>query len=221
MNTPASPSLTPENVLYAYCRGAFPMADGRHGHVQWYSADPRAVIPMVDDGLYVPRSLRKLMRRQPFEVTFDQAFEQVIHACAEPRPNNDQTWINDEIITVYTQLHDQGFGHSCECWQQGELVGGVYGLGIGRAFFAESMFSRVSNASKVALVRLVRRLREVGVVLFDVQFTNPHLEQFGVVEISAADYMARLEVALQAEPPGRYHGTGGPGDDERNGLGAM
>ena len=188
--------VTPEMVLRAYCCGAFPMADARDGELGWYAADPRGVLPMGrsagEPAFHVPRSLAKLMRREPFALTIDRAFEQVIAGCAD----RDETWINDDIIRLYTQLHRMGYGHSVEAWRDGQLVAGVYGLAIGAAFFGESMFSRVPNASKVCLVHLATRLREHGCLLFDAQFHNPHLEQFGLIEVPAAAYMRMLETAL-------------------------
>jgi leucyl/phenylalanyl-tRNA--protein transferase len=192
-------ALTPELVLRGYCVGAFPMADSRHGDVGWYSPDPRAILPL--EAVHVRRSLQREIRREPFRLTADEAFEQVIAACAQPRPGHPDTWINPEIEDVYTLLHHAGIGHSLEAWELGKngkrtLVGGIYGLALGGAFFGESMFSRRPYASQICLVALARRLRERGFTLFDVQFTNPHLEQFGVVEIPRDAYMRQLTVAL-------------------------
>lgn len=190
--------LTPENLIWAYTHGVFPMADTHDGAANWYTADPRATLPL--DRFHVPRSLAKFMRREPFVVTRDRAFEAVIRGCAEPRPYADETWINAPIIDAFCQLHDMGFAHSVEAWSHDDpskLLGGIYGIAIGGAFFGESMFSRVSNASKVCLAQTVRHLRERGFVLFDVQFTNAHLTQFGIEEISAEVYQSRLDAAVQ------------------------
>lgn len=206
------PELTPELVVRGYCVGAFPMARGRHGRIDWYSPDPRAVLALEPGGFTVPRSLRKRVRSGRFEVTRDAAFERVIRACAGPRPHPKTgelprsaaagMWINDTIIDVYTRLHHAGLAHSVEAWAAGperELVGGLYGVSLGGAFFGESMFSRASDASKVCLVHLVEHLRQRGFTLLDVQFVNPHLMQFGVTEIPRAVYLRRLEAALASE----------------------
>lgn len=195
--------LTPEMVLRAYCIGAFPMATSRHGEIRWYSPDPRALLPLEENRFRIPRSLRKRVAANPFQITTDQAFDRVIRACAEPRPGSSDTWINDEIIDVYTRLHEAGLAHSVEAWtgpEHNNLVGGLYGVALGSAFFGESMFSRVTDASKVCLVHLVRELRSRGFTLLDVQFTNRHLEQFGVYEIPRKEYLAKLEFALQSPP---------------------
>ncbi len=184
--------LSPELVLLAYRAGCFPMADSRHGEVRWYTSDPRAIIPL--DRFHVPRSLRHFLKKQPFAVTFDAAFPDVIRACAE-RP---ETWISDEVITVYTALHRQGDAHSVETWHGSILAGGLYGVAIGGAFFGESMFSRESNASKVALVALVRHLRGRGFRLLDSQFMNEHMRQFGAVEIPRARYSMLVAEATAA-----------------------
>jgi leucyl/phenylalanyl-tRNA---protein transferase len=193
--------LTPELVVRAYCVGAFPMADGRDGGIGWYSPDPRAVIPISEDGFRVPRSLRRRVHSGTYHVTMDQAFDRVIRACAEPRPSAADTWINDEVVDVYNQLHRAGLAHSVEAWagdDEKELVGGLYGVALNGAFFGESMFHRATDASKVCLVALVEHLRARGFELLDVQFVNPHLKQFGVMEIPRSDYMDRLERALSS-----------------------
>ncbi len=194
--------LTPELVVRAYCMGAFPMADGRDGPVGWYSPDPRAVIPLSEDGFKVPRSLRRRVRSGAYRVTMDRAFERVIRACAEPRPSQADTWINEEVVEVYSQLHHAGLAHSVEAWSvddETELVGGLYGVALNGAYFGESMFHRATDASKVCLVELVDHLRSRGFGLLDVQFVNPHLEQFGVQEVPRDDYLERLERALELD----------------------
>jgi leucyl/phenylalanyl-tRNA--protein transferase len=196
------PKLTPELIVRAYCQGAFPMAETRHGPVAWYSPDPRAILPL--DGFHIPQSLARRVRSGRFSVTFDRAFERVILACAEPREQQRETWINEPIIQAYTQLHAMGIGHSVEAWlpaaeagSEARLVGGLYGLALGAAFFGESMFSIASDASKVCLVHLVERLRTSGFTLLDTQMSNPHMEQFGVIEIPRDDYLRLLDAALQ------------------------
>jgi leucyl/phenylalanyl-tRNA--protein transferase len=182
--------LTPEMVVRAYCMGAFPMADPRRGRIDWYAPDPRAIIPL--DTFHVPRSLARTIRRGRFEVRIDTAFGRVIRACAA----RDETWISGRIMQVYEDLHRFGFAHSVEAWHGGDLAGGLYGVALGGAFFGESMFSRVTDASKVALVALVERLRERGFVLLDTQFQTEHLARFGTVEIPRAEYLRRLAAAL-------------------------
>ncbi len=183
--------LTPELLLYAYRHGLFPMADPYEGDtVYWFAPDPRAILPL--DAFHVPRSLAKRVRQERFEVTTDRDFEGVMRGCAD-RP---ATWISEEIIQAYVALHERGYAHSVECRREGRLVGGIYGVALGGAFFGESMFHRARDASKVALVHLVRRLRHGGYGLFDVQFATPHLRRFGLVEIPRAAYERRLAYAL-------------------------
>lgn len=188
--TAAREALTPALLVRAYRAGFFPMADSRQGRIRWYSPDPRAVIPL--ETFHVPRSLQRTIRRGRFEVRVNTAFEDVIRACAD-RP---ETWISGEIIRAYEALHALGLAHSVETWREGRLVGGLYGVALGGAFFGESMFSRETDASKVALVALVERLRERGFVLLDTQFLTPHLARFGAVEIPRAEYLRRLDEAL-------------------------
>ncbi|HRX86762.1 MAG TPA: leucyl/phenylalanyl-tRNA--protein transferase [Phycisphaerae bacterium] len=186
-----SEKLTPHLLLNAYAQGYFPMAV-ETGEIMWFSPNPRAVFDL--DNFHVPRTLRQLYRQKRFELTVDRCFPEVIAACAD-RPEG--TWINPEIHESYCRLHELGHAHSVETWRDGELVGGLYGVALAGAFFGESMFSRVSNASKVALVYLVERLRAGGFVLLDTQFTNEHLEQFQPVEIPRKEYLRRLAVALE------------------------
>jgi leucyl/phenylalanyl-tRNA--protein transferase len=182
--------LTPELVLEAYRCGVFPMADP-YGRIRWYSPDPRCIFPL--DGFHTPRTVRQAIRRGVFEVRVDTAFDRVIAACSD-RPEG--TWISRRIIETYCALHEQGDAHSVEAWQGGELAGGLYGVTLGGAFFGESMFTRVANASKVALVALVERLRARGFVLLDTQWSTPHLARFGAIEIPRQEYLRRLEAAL-------------------------
>lgn len=185
--------ITPEMLLYAYRAGFFPMADPHEDDaVYWFAPDPRAVLPL--NGFHVSKNLAKLVRQGRFEVTSDRAFEEVIRACAD----REETWISEEILAAYTALHRLGYAHSVECWQEGVLAGGLYGVALGGAFFGESMFHRARDASKVALVHLVRQLRQGGFRLLDTQFTTSHLERFGVVEIARREYERRLAEALTA-----------------------
>lgn len=183
-----------DDVLLAYASGWFPMAD-EDGQIRWYSPDPRGVIPL--DALHVPKRLARTLRSGVFDVRFDTAFEDVIRACAEDR--DEGTWISDEIIDTYVALHNRGFAHSVEVWQDGRLVGGLYGVALGAAFFGESMFRRVTDASKVALVALAEHLRTRGYRLLDVQWVTPHLEKFGAIEIPRREYLRRLKRAIEAD----------------------
>jgi leucyl/phenylalanyl-tRNA---protein transferase len=185
--------LLPEIVVDAYSQGYFPMADARHGTIAWYSPEPRAIIPL--DGFNVPRSLKQFLKKSGFQVTMDRAFRQVIESCAN-RPRGEDTWINDEIIEVYTELHLRGIAHSVETWAGERLVGGLYGISIGGAFFGESMYSGEANASKTALVRLAGHLVSRGYALLDTQIMNEHVRQFGAVEISRTEYLSRLRYAI-------------------------
>jgi leucyl/phenylalanyl-tRNA--protein transferase len=183
--------LDPETLLAAYGQGVFPMAD-RDGVVRWYSADPRGILPL--DKFHVPRTLRGVLRGGRFEVRINTDFQGVMRGCMESR--KDGTWINLELIEAYHKLHEQGHAHSVEAWQDGELAGGLYGVSFGGAFFGESMFHRRTDASKVALVHLVRRLRERGFMLLDTQATTEHLRRFGCIEIPAEEYMSLLRSAI-------------------------
>ncbi|MCE9506956.1 MAG: leucyl/phenylalanyl-tRNA--protein transferase [Alphaproteobacteria bacterium] len=185
--------LTPEIILQAYRAGIFPMAAHRESaDIRWYDPPLRGVLPIA--GLHVPKKLRHTVKKRPYRVTFDQAFARVMQGCADTRPD---TWINDDIIALYTALHRQGYAHSVEAWQDGRLVGGLYGIALGGAFFGESMFSTATDASKIALVYLAARLWRQGFELLDTQFTNEHLRQFGVCEISRGEYQRRLKIALE------------------------
>ena len=174
----------------AYRHGYFPMADPETGVISWYSPDPRAIIPL--DAFKISRSLKQVLARKVFDIKINTSFETVIGMCAE----RNETWISEEIKTAYNDLHFRGFAHSVESWQSGKLVGGLYGVSIGGAFFGESMFSTLPNASKVALVHLVERLRRQGFLLLDTQFMNEHLRQFGAIEIPRQEYLSLLANAL-------------------------
>jgi len=176
------------------------MADGAEGQIAWYTADPRAIQPFREGdplgAFKVRRSLAKHVRNGGLEVTVDRRFAEVIQACAEPRGGDNGVWISEEIRHLYTELHDMGFAHSVEAYRNGELVGGLYGVAIGAAFFGESMFSKEAFASQVAYVGLIDHLRSHGYRLLDVQFVNPHLQQFGVVEVAGERYLEILEDAI-------------------------
>ncbi|MEO3430755.1 leucyl/phenylalanyl-tRNA--protein transferase [Pelagibius sp. CAU 1746] len=190
--------LTPDLLLRAYAIGIFPMAESRvDPELHWIDPDMRGILPL--DGLHVPRKLRAKIRRGLFEVRCNTAFEDVIQGCAEPAENRPDTWINPVIETLYNELFEMGFAHSVECWRDGQLVGGLYGVSLGAAFFGESMFSRATDASKVALVHLVLRLKKGGFQLLDTQFTTPHLSRFGAKEIPREDYRRLLTKAVSAQ----------------------
>jgi leucyl/phenylalanyl-tRNA--protein transferase len=193
-----SQRLTPDILLRAYAEGVFPMAERRDSQeLYWVSPEQRGIIPL--DAFHVPRRLARTVRSDRFKVTSDLAFIDVMRACAEPAPDRDQSWINDEILRLYTALHASGHAHSVECWQDEKLVGGLYGVSLGGAFFGESMFSRARDASKVALVHLVARLLTGGYELLDTQFITSHLATFGTIEIPRTEYLNRLDRALARE----------------------
>ena len=189
--------LTPTLLLIAYSQGIFPMAN-RAGGIDWFDPDPRAILPL-DDSFHVSRSLARTLRRNPFEIRADTAFRQVMLACAQPAPGRENTWIGGEFIEVYLQLNRVGLAHSVEAWLDGKLVGGLYGVSLGGLFAGESMFSRVKDASKVALVYLTDRLRAGGFALHDVQMLTPHLQRFGAILIPREEYKARLAEALRVK----------------------
>jgi leucyl/phenylalanyl-tRNA--protein transferase len=183
-------SISLERVLEAYRTGAFPMAVPEAQVFTWHHPDPRAIIPL--DAFHVPRRLRRTLRNGPFRVSFDEAFSRVMHGCAAGRP----VWIGQEFYRIYGTLHRRGQAHSVEVWLEDRLVGGLYGVHLGAAFFAESKFHRVTDASKVALAHLVQRLREREFQLLEVQYLTDHLAQFGTATISDDEYMERLHAAL-------------------------
>lgn len=185
-----TPELTPEMVLAAYPRGLFPMAYLEANVITWHRPGVRAVIPV--EAAHIPRRLARTLASGKFEVSFDTAFREVMAGCASGRP----VWISEEFHRVYGELHERGVGHSVEVWLRGELVGGLYGISLGGAFFAESKFHRATDASKVAVVSLVRRLRERGFLLLEVQYLTEHLKQFGTIELPHRVYMNRLREAL-------------------------
>lgn len=218
--------LTPELLLHVYGLGLFPMANDRDDPiVHWIDPRRRGILPL--DAFHVPRSLRKTLRRRPFEVRTDTAFAEVIRACAEPTADRPRTWLNDELIDAYVALHRAGYAHSVECWRDGTLAGGLYGVALGGAFFGESMFSRAADASKAALVHLVERLRAGGFALLDTQFTTDHLVRFGAIEVPRASYRRKLAHALtlrasfygpaEARPPGIASNDAAPEGAPRGG----
>lgn len=187
--------LTPELLLKAYAAGIFPMSEHRDDpEIFWVDPRERGVIPL--DGFHVPKTLRKTVRRSLYRITCDTAFADVVAACAVPAPGRRSTWINHQIEAAVNELHDLGFAHTVEAWRDGDLVGGLYGVALGGAFFGESMFSTAADASKVCLVHLVARLRLGRFKLLDTQFVTDHLARFGAREIPARDYLLRLEQAL-------------------------
>ena len=189
--------LRPDTLLCAYSVGIFPMANDRHDReIFWVEPRRRGILPL--DDFHVPKSLKKVLKRGTYDVTVDRDFAGVIRACAEPTPARPRTWLNDELIEAYGDLHAAGHAHSIEAWADGELAGGLYGVSMGAAFFGESMFSRRRDASKVALVHLVERLRERGFKLLDSQFMTDHLRQFGGIEIERDRYRRLLREALMS-----------------------
>ena len=190
--------ITPDLLLRAYALGVFPMAESRHDkELYWIDPKQRGVLPL--DRFHVPHSVRKAARRRKFEIRVDTAFGEVMEGCAESGPRRPDSWINDEILRLYTALHEAGHAHSVEAWQDNRLVGGLYGVTLGAAFFGESMFSRESDASKVALLHLVARLKCGGFELLDTQFVTKHLARFGVIEIPRQRYQEMLQRAISKQ----------------------
>ncbi len=193
----AGGDLSPERLIAAYQCGVFPWFNEGEP-ILWWSPDPRLVI---DTGaVHISRSLQKTLRQNRFTITFDRAFTDVMTACAAPRPSEQNTWINYDMITAYADLHQQGFAHSVECWQGEQLVGGLYGIAIGSMFFGESMFSRQSDSSKVAFVHLCQQLSQCGFPLIDCQVSSPHLIRLGAENISRQDFIAKMTLLSQIQP---------------------
>ena len=187
--------ITPDLLLQAYRIGVFPMGERRDDpKLHWLDPRVRAVLPL--DGFHLPHRLARTIRSGRFAVSADTAFAEIVRACAEPRPGHPESWINEPIVDLYTRLHRRGHAHSVECRVDGRLVGGLYGVSIGAAFFGESMFSRERDASKVALVHLVAHLIQSGFRLLDCQFMTEHLRSFGAIEIPRDDFKARLAEAI-------------------------
>lgn len=183
--------LEADTVLLAYRQGAFPMTD-RDGITRWYTADPRGILPL--DSFHIPRTLRQIVRQSRFDIRVNHDFSGTMRACMTAHPGG--SWISADLIRCYSELHERGYAHSVEAWRDGKLAGGLYGVSIGGAFFGESMFHFERDASKVALVHLVRRLRERSFLLLDAQASTAHLQTFGCREVPANEYMTRLEAAL-------------------------
>jgi len=183
--------IPPDLLLAAYASGYFPMADSREGQIGWYSPDPRAIIPL--ESFNISRSLHQVLRKEIFDLRWDTSFEMVIRACGERK----ETWISESIVASYKKLSDLGVAHSIETWKGNKLVGGLYGVALGAAFFGESMFSRERDASKVALVHLVERLRARQFELLDTQYITPHLKRLGAIELPREKYLEQLRHALR------------------------
>uniref|UniRef100_E6QTF2 Leucyl/phenylalanyl-tRNA--protein transferase (L/F-transferase) (Leucyltransferase) (Phenyalanyltransferase) n=1 Tax=mine drainage metagenome TaxID=410659 RepID=E6QTF2_9ZZZZ len=194
----AGGGLTADWLLAAYRRGVFPwFSPGQP--ILWWSPNPRMVL--FPEQLHVPHSLMRTVRKEKFEIRLNTAFVEVMRACAAPRVGETGTWISEEMIKAYTALHEQGMAHSIEAWLGGNLVGGLYGVALGKVFFGESMFARVSDASKVAFVKGVHQLQRLGVVMIDCQMNTPHLARFGAIEISREDFLCRLETGINQTTP--------------------
>jgi len=215
-----SEPLDPSLLLGAYSVGVFPMADSRDAEdVYWVEPRRRAILPL--DGFHLSRSLRKVIAGDRFRVTADRAFADIIAMCAESAEDRPDTWINASIEQAFVRLHELGLAHSVECWDGDRLVGGLYGLALGRAFFGESMVSRASNASKVAIAALVARLRAGGFTLLDCQFMTDHLASLGAIEVARADYMALLGTALSSTASSAGAGSSPAALAEAAGAGAF
>ncbi len=190
--------ITPQVLLKAYACGIFPMAESADDpQLYWIEPQARGILPL--DQISVPKRLRRTVRQSPYQVRIDTAIEAVIDGCAASRPGRQTTWINARIRNLYLELHRLGYCHSVEVWDETRLVGGLYGVALGGAFFGESMFSEVRDASKIALVHLCARLIHGGFVMLDTQFVTDHLRQFGTIEIDRADFHRLLEAALQVQ----------------------
>ena len=187
-------NLDPETLLSAYRQGIFPWSEEP---ITWWSPDPRGIFEL--ETFDPPRRLLRKMRQENFSFTIDQAFNEVMTACAQPGAGRGESWIGPEMIRAYTELHRLGHAHSVECWCEGKLVGGIYGVACGGLFAGESMFSRIGDGSKMALTHLISHLRERGFVLFDVQAINPHTESLGATEIPRVEYLRKLLVALELD----------------------
>ena len=188
-------NLSADLLIRAYAAGIFPMSDSYDDpNIFWVNPEKRGVLPL--NSYHLPRKLKKLVRKKPFKITFNKAFEDVIDLCSEPFSGRETTWINRPIRNAVIALYRKGFAHSVECWENENLVGGLYGMSLGGAFFGESMFSDVSNGSKIALAYLHDRLLKVGFLLFDTQFLTEHLASLGAIEITQDQYLIKLEKAL-------------------------
>lgn len=193
--------VSAEDLIYGYVHGVFPMAE-KDGTLYWYSPDPRAIIPI--EAYKVSRSLRPVLNKALFEVKINHCFEAVMRYCAAPRKYERETWISEGLITAYSELHKMGYAHSVECYQEGKLVGGLYGVSIGAAFFGESMFHLVSNASKIAFHYLIQILKAGNYRLLDTQFMNPNVQRYGAIEIPREDYLKKLRKACTVKADFRF-----------------
>jgi leucyl/phenylalanyl-tRNA--protein transferase len=183
-------------VIAGYQQGYFPMARGRFGGIDWFMAEPRTIIPL-DDRFHVRRSLRKIIKKSPYQIKLNTDFVSVIRACARhDEVENEEVWLSEEMIAIYQELHHRGFAHSVEVWDQERLVGGLYGVSLRAAFFGESMFSREPSASQIALVALVERLRERRYLLLDAQMRTSHISHFGAIDLTHNEYLALLAEAM-------------------------
>ncbi|MBW8320561.1 MAG: leucyl/phenylalanyl-tRNA--protein transferase [Arenimonas sp.] len=190
--------ITPELLLRAYSIGLFPMSDAADDpEIFWVEPEMRGILPL--DAFHISKSLAKAVRKKPFDIRFDTAFDTVVEKCAEEAEDRPSTWINDTIKELYGALHKLGHAHSVEAWEGDTLVGGLYGVSLGSAFFGESMFSRRTNASKICLVHLVERLKMRGFTLLDTQFTTEHLKTFGAIDVPKGDYLTLLDKAMDSE----------------------
>lgn len=213
-----STGFGPQELLDCYRRGVFPMADARDDpNLFLIDPDLRGVLPL--NGFHVPKRLARTVRQMPFDIRVDTAFSRVIEKCAEPHPDRPSTWINPAILNLYSQLHRLGYAHSVEAWEGDDLVGGLYGVAIGGAFFGESMFSRKRDASKITLVHLVGLLIEGGYQLLDAQFHNAHLDQFGIMELARSEFHRQLKLALPVKT--RFAGEDQPGVARHAGAGQL
>jgi len=191
------PVTTPERVIAGYQQGFFPMARGLSGHIEWFMAEPRTIIPL-DDRFRVRRSLRRTLCKNSFQIRINTDFGAVIRACARHyQVDPEEVWLSEEMISLYVELHRRGFAHSVEVWNESVLIGGLYGVALKAAFFGESMFSRVDSASQIALVALVERLREREYRLLDAQMRTPHIGYFGAIDLEHEEYLAMLAKAMQ------------------------
>lgn len=192
-------SVTPEQVLLGYHHGLFPMSRGRYGSIEWFTAEPRTVIPL-DSRFRIPRTVRRLIRRADYDVSFDQDFASVIQGCARHQDvRADEVWLSDQMIELYSELHQLGHAHSVEVTIEGHLVGGLYGVALHGAFFGESMFSRVKSASQFALVALAERLQLQRYILLDAQMRTPHIARYGAIDLTHDEYLVLLADALACE----------------------
>lgn len=198
----AGGDLSAPRLIEAYRRGIFPWFNPGEP-ILWWSPDPRCTL--IPAQIHLSRSLRKAIRKTEFEITFDQAFPEVVSACAAPRSYSDDTWISDQMLQAYTALHHQGYAHSVELWQDGKLTGGLYGIAMGRLFFGESMFSRTTNASKIAFAFFARQLEKWGYALIDCQIENDHLTSLGASTISRTEFQRYLQNNLAPENSHSWH----------------